>query len=113
MSRTFTPRSCISWASIPGGWKSLAESVWTSISATGFKRSLPNCIDASSQAIDSDCQACRIALVSDDHLRIRINPACASGVDPDTEVVIGDESDPACLAIAIDRLGGGVDTVRQ
>jgi cephalosporin hydroxylase len=37
---------------------------------------------------------------------IDIDPACADRVDPENTVMIGDQSDPAFLASAIDRLGG-------
>lgn len=42
---------------------------------------------------------------------IDIDPACAERVDPENLLVIGDQSDPAVLAAALDRLGGGVDIV--
>lgn len=42
---------------------------------------------------------------------IDIDPACASRVDPENIVMIGDQSDPAVLGAAIERLGGGVDLV--
>ncbi len=42
---------------------------------------------------------------------IDIDPACLGRVDPDTPAVIGDQSDPAVLAAALARLGGGVDIV--
>jgi hypothetical protein len=41
---------------------------------------------------------------------IDIDPACASRVDPENVVMIGDQSDPAVLGAAIERLGG-VDLV--
>ena len=37
---------------------------------------------------------------------IDIDPACAERVDPENTVIIGDQSDPAVLASAIERLGG-------
>ena len=37
---------------------------------------------------------------------IDIDPACADRVDPENTVMIGDQSDPAVLASAIERLGG-------
>ena len=40
-----------------------------------------------------------------------IDPTCAERVDPENVVIIGDQSDPAVLASAIERLGGGVDVV--
>jgi hypothetical protein len=42
---------------------------------------------------------------------IDIDPACASRIDTDASIVIGDQSDPNILAAAIDRLGGVVDIV--
>jgi 23S rRNA U2552 (ribose-2'-O)-methylase RlmE/FtsJ len=42
---------------------------------------------------------------------IDIDPVCAERVDPENTVIIGDQSDPAVLASAIERLGGGVDLV--
>jgi hypothetical protein len=42
---------------------------------------------------------------------IDIDAACANQVDPGSFVVIGEQSDPAVLAAAIERLGGGVDIV--
>ena len=42
---------------------------------------------------------------------VDIDPGCATRVDPDASVVIGDQSDPKTLAAAIERLGGSVDIV--
>ncbi len=42
---------------------------------------------------------------------IDINPAYAALADPDTPVVIGDQSDPGVLALALAQLGGSVDIV--
>jgi hypothetical protein len=42
---------------------------------------------------------------------IDIDPACAERADPDVDILIGDQSDPALLATALERLGGGVDLV--
>jgi 23S rRNA U2552 (ribose-2'-O)-methylase RlmE/FtsJ len=42
---------------------------------------------------------------------IDIDPACMDRVDPENTVIVGDQSDPAVLASAIERLGGGVDLV--
>jgi hypothetical protein len=42
---------------------------------------------------------------------IDIDPVCLDRVDPDTPAVIGDQSDPAVLAKALAKLGGGVDIV--
>ncbi|HLJ53806.1 MAG TPA: class I SAM-dependent methyltransferase [Chthonomonadaceae bacterium] len=42
---------------------------------------------------------------------IDIDPDCAGRVDPGTEVIVGDQSDPHCLSAAVERLGGGVDIV--
>jgi hypothetical protein len=42
---------------------------------------------------------------------IDIDPICQERVDAGTDAVIGDQSDPAVLAAALGRLGGGVDIV--
>jgi hypothetical protein len=42
---------------------------------------------------------------------VDINPDCAERADPGVDVLIGDQSDPALLAKAIEQLGGGVDLV--
>ena len=42
---------------------------------------------------------------------IDVDPECAGRVDPENVVIIGDQSDPAVLQAALDRLGGGVDLV--
>lgn len=39
-------------------------------------------------------------------LGIDVDPACAERVDPENVVMIGDQSDPAVLGSAIERLGG-------
>jgi hypothetical protein len=42
---------------------------------------------------------------------VDIDSACTDRVDPGSFVVIGDQTDPAVLAAAIEQLGGGVDLV--
>ncbi len=42
---------------------------------------------------------------------IDIDPECAQRVDPENTVIIGDQSDPAVLSAAIERLGGAIDLV--
>jgi hypothetical protein len=42
---------------------------------------------------------------------IDVDPACSGRVDPDTPVIIGDQSDPVALASALAHLGGEVDIV--
>ena len=42
---------------------------------------------------------------------VDIDPACAERVDTPTVAIIGGQSDPAVLAAAVKKLGGGVDLV--